>query len=156
MESLARVESAAGRIILLTRFRENRWAELAEIYTTCSLGCFLLLISFPARSVTFDLLSKAKYTKMVLISCGRGSGKTGWRNWPKLIPRDLWAVFSSWLVFRRVPWPTTCSLGYFLGLISFLLCSVTFDLLSKVKYMILVGQNTWMSISGTNHCISIL
>ena len=41
---------------MLPRFRENRWAELAEIYTTRSLGCFLLLISFLARSVTFDLL----------------------------------------------------------------------------------------------------
>ena len=105
MKSLARVESAAGRrrIILCDAVSGNRWAELAKIYTMRSLGCFLLLISFPARSVTFDLLSKAKYTKMVLISCGRGSGKTAGRNWPKLIPRDLWAVFSSWLVFRRVP-----------------------------------------------------
>ena len=47
--------------------------ELAEIDTTRSLGCFLLLISFLARYVTFDLLSKVKYTKMVLVSCGRGS-----------------------------------------------------------------------------------
>ena len=71
MESLARVESAAGRtrIILLPRFRENRWAELAEIYTTRSLGCVLLLISFLVRFVTFDLLSKVKYTKMVPVSC---------------------------------------------------------------------------------------
>ena len=39
--------------------------ELAKIDTTRSLGCFLGLISFSLRSVTFDLLSKARYTKMV-------------------------------------------------------------------------------------------
>ena len=99
MESLARVESAAGRgrgrgrTILLMRFRENRWAELDEIYTTRSLGCFLLLISFLACFVTFDLLSKVKYTKMVIVSCYRGFGKTAGRNWPKFIPRALWGVF---------------------------------------------------------------
>ena len=157
MESLARVGSVAGcgRIILLPRFRENRWAELAEIdttrslgcflllisflarfvifdllskakyakmvrlnlaiivpgkplsvigrnYTTRSLGCFLELISFPARSVPFYLLSKVKYTKMVLVSCYRGFVKTAGRNWPKCIPRALWGVFCYLLVFWRV------------------------------------------------------
>ena len=46
-----------------TRSRENHWAELAKIYAMRSLGCFLLLISFPVHFVTFDLLSKVKYTK---------------------------------------------------------------------------------------------
>ena len=115
-----------GARVLRTRFQENRSAELAEIYTTRSLGCFLELISFPSRSVTFDLLSKAKYTKLGLISCVRGSVKIAGRNWPKLTPRALWAVF--------------------LGLISFSARSVPFDLLFKVKYTKMVGQNTWMSI----------
>ena len=94
--------------------------ELAEIYATRSLGCFLELISFPAGFVTFDLLSKVKYTKMVLVSCGRGSRENRWA--------ELVEIY------------TTRSLGCFLLLISFLVRSVTFDLLSKVKYtkMVLV------------------
>ena len=77
MESLARVVSAAGRgrTFLLTRFRENHWPELAEIYTARSLGCFLLLISFLPRSVTFDLLSNVKYTKNVLVLVTAVSGE---------------------------------------------------------------------------------
>ena len=54
--------------------------ELAEIYTARSLGSFLELISFPPRSVPFDLLSKVEYTKMVLVSCGHGSRKIARRN----------------------------------------------------------------------------
>ena len=80
-----------GARVLQTQFQENRSLELAEIYTLYSLGCFLELISFPARFVPFDLL--AEYTQMVLISCGPSSGKTAGRNWPKLIPHALSDVF---------------------------------------------------------------
>ena len=67
MESLARATFQGqihenGAHILWSRFRENRWTKLAKIDTTRSLGCFLELISFPARSVTVDLLFKVKYT----------------------------------------------------------------------------------------------
>ena len=58
-----------------TQFQENPSPELAGIYVTRSLGCFLELISFPARSVTFDLLSKVKYTKIVLVLVTAVSGK---------------------------------------------------------------------------------
>ena len=155
-----------------SRFPENRLPELAEIYTARSLGCFVELIIFPARSMTFDLLSKVKYTKMVLVSCGHGFRKIARRNWPKFIPRALCCFLARSVTFdllSKVKYTkmvlvscghssrknhslelaeiyTTRSLGCFLGLISFSLRSVSFDLLSKVSGTKMVGQNTCMSI----------
>ena len=55
-------------------------------------GVFSVAHSFSGAFRDFDLLSKVKYTKMVLVSCGPGTAR---RNWPKFIPRVLWAVFWS-------------------------------------------------------------
>ena len=83
MESLARVESAAdaggdaaaGVQSCYRGFGRTAGRNWPKFIPRALWGCFLLLISFLARFETFDLLSKVKYTKMVLYLVNAVSGK---------------------------------------------------------------------------------